>query len=120
MPAIEVRSQLLIEHSGPDLHQPMCAVRRPPHLLLLDEPLADHLVDRGLDEPGGNWLAVSVTIGVVRDRLQVRGNVVHELFELLLKFFGAIGLGADIPGQAFERRQRAVWAAMPEVCFRAA
>jgi hypothetical protein len=44
----------------------MRAGRRPPHLLLLDEPLADDLVDGGLDKPSGDWLAVSVSIRIVR------------------------------------------------------
>jgi hypothetical protein len=46
MPALEVGSQLLIEHAGSYLQQPMCAVWCPPHLLFLDEMLTDHLVDR--------------------------------------------------------------------------
>jgi hypothetical protein len=63
MPALEVASQLLIEHTGSDLQQPMCAVRCPPHLLLLYEPLADYLVDGRLDKAGRDGLAVPVTVG---------------------------------------------------------
>jgi hypothetical protein len=46
----------------------MCTGHRPSHLLLLDEPLADDLVDGRLDKAGRDRLAVPVTIGVIRDR----------------------------------------------------
>lgn len=41
---------LLIEHAGSYLEQSMCAGHGPSHLLLLDEPLADDLVDSRLDK----------------------------------------------------------------------
>jgi hypothetical protein len=63
----------------------MCAVRCPRHLLLLDEPLADYLVDGRLDKSGRNRLAVPMTIGVIRDRRHVGRYVVHELIEFLLQ-----------------------------------
>jgi hypothetical protein len=50
MPALEVAAELLIEHTGSDLQQPIRAVQCPPHLLLLHEPLADDLVDGGFDK----------------------------------------------------------------------
>jgi hypothetical protein len=62
----------------------MCAVRRPPHLLLFDEPFANYLVDSGLNEPGRDRLTVPMTIRVVRDCRHIRCDVVHELFEFLL------------------------------------
>jgi hypothetical protein len=84
MPTFECSSQLLIEHSSPDLQETMCAVRRPPHLLLFDEPFADYLVDSGLNEPRRNRLAVPMTIGGIRDYRHIRCDVVYELLEFLL------------------------------------
>jgi hypothetical protein len=43
----------------------MGAVLRPPHLLLLHHPLADHLIDRRLREPGRNPLAVAIALAIV-------------------------------------------------------
>jgi hypothetical protein len=71
VPALEVTAELLIEHTGSNLQQSMCAVRCPPHLLLLDKPLADYLIDGGLDKSGCNRLAVPMTIGVVWDRRHI-------------------------------------------------
>ena len=50
----------------------MCTSHRPSHLLLLDEPLADDLVDGRLDKAGRDGLAVPMTISVIRDRRYVR------------------------------------------------
>src|ERR1017187_3774503 len=44
----------------------MGASRGPAHLLLLDESLADHLVDGGLDKSGRNRLAVPVAVAYAR------------------------------------------------------
>jgi hypothetical protein len=45
----------------------MCTGHRPSHLLLLDEPLADDLIDGRLDKPSRDRLTVPVTVGVIRD-----------------------------------------------------
>jgi len=62
MPALEITAQLLIEHAGPDLQQPVGARGRPTHLLSLHRPLADNLVNGGLDEAGRDGLAVAVAV----------------------------------------------------------
>src|ERR1019366_3454769 len=85
MPALEVGSQLLIEHTGSYLQQSMCAVWCPPHLLFLDEAFADHLVDRRFDELSGNRLAVPMTISVIRYRRHVARHVIHEFLEFFLQ-----------------------------------
>src|ERR1017187_3793409 len=60
----------------------MCTGHRPSHLLLLDEPLADDLVDGRLDKPSRDRLAVPVTISVIRDRrlahLTMHGDCIDE------------------------------------------
>src|SRR5438552_1793233 len=50
VPAAERLAQLLVEHPGPDLKEQVGAPRRPAHLLLLQHPLAHHLVDGRLHE----------------------------------------------------------------------
>jgi hypothetical protein len=94
MPAFEVVSQLMIEHMGPDLQEPMRALRCPPHLLLLDEPFADDLVDSRLDKASRDRLAVPVTISVIRDRLYVGGYVVLNSSSLSCK---AVARGVSVP-----------------------
>ena len=91
----------------------MCAGHRPSHLLLFDEPLADDLVDGRLDKAGRDWLAVPVTVGVIRDRCHIGIYVVHEFFEFVLKCFGAWRLGSDIPSQVLKRAQRSMRTAVP-------
>ena len=98
----------------------MCTGHRPSHLLLLDEPLADDLVDGRLDKAGRDRLAVPVTISVIRDRRHVRCYVVYEFFEFILKRFGTWRLSSDIPGQVLERAQRPMRTAMPDVGLGAA
>src|SRR6266851_1519315 len=99
MPAFEVISQLVIEHAGSHLEQPMRAGHRPSHLLLLHEPLADDLVDSRLDKASRDRLAVPVTVSVIRDRCHVRRYVVHEFVEFILKRLSTWRLSSDIPGQ---------------------
>jgi len=115
MPALEVGSQLLIEHTGSYLQQPMCAVWCPPHLLFLDEAFAEHLVDRRFDEPSGNRLAVPMTISVIRYRRHVARDVIHEFLEFFLQLRRARRFSSDIPGQLVERTQCAMRAAVPQV-----
>jgi len=99
MPALEITAQLLIEYTGPDLQELVGASWGPPHLLFLDQLLAHDLVDGGLDEAGGNRLAVPVAIRIVRDRADVGRHIAHELLKLALHVLRALGLGADIPRQ---------------------
>ena len=85
MPAFEVISQLVIEHAGSHLEQPMRGGHCPSHLLPLDEPLADDLVDGRLDKTGGDRFAVPLTISVIRDRRRVGRYVVHEFVQFILQ-----------------------------------
>src|ERR1700732_398267 len=120
MPALEVASQLLIEHSRPDLQEFMRALRCPAHLLFFDEALADNLVDGGLNESSRDGFAVPMAIGIIRDRRHVARDVVHELVEFLLQGLRAGRFGSDVPAQVFERAQCSMRAAMPQVGLRAA
>ena len=102
MPAFEVISQLVIEHAGSHLEQPMCTGHRPSHLLLLDEPLADDLVDSRLDKASRDRLAVPMTISVIRDRRYVRRYVVHEFVQFILRGGCARRFSPDFPGQVLQ------------------
>jgi hypothetical protein len=50
VPALEPRPQVLVQDPRSDLQQPMSPMFGPAHLLLLDHPLADHLIDRRFRE----------------------------------------------------------------------
>jgi len=50
--------EFVVEHPCPDLKQEVSPARGPPHRLLLDEPLADHLIDGGFDEARRDALPV--------------------------------------------------------------
>src|SRR6516164_2994971 len=55
--------------------------RSPRHLLPLHKTLADHLVDRRLDEARGDRLAMTVAVRVVRDKARVVLEVTDELLQ---------------------------------------
>jgi hypothetical protein len=57
----------------------VCAAGGPAHLLLFDHALADHLVDGGFGERGGDRLTGSVAFAVVGDALGVGPQVAVEL-----------------------------------------
>jgi hypothetical protein len=50
VPAAEGAFEIVVQDLGAGLEQQVCASWRPLPLLLLGEPLAHHLVDRGFDE----------------------------------------------------------------------
>ena len=47
-------TSLLAEHPGPQLEEQVGTRRPPLHLLLLDHPFADHLIDRRFDKSRAN------------------------------------------------------------------
>ena len=64
----------------------MCAPPRPLHLLLLDEALADDLIDRGFHKRGTDGFALTVTFSEVGDELGVVPDVSVELTDALAEF----------------------------------
>src|SRR5258708_29883958 len=60
VPPPEEPFQFVIENLGPCLQQEMCSTEGPLHLLLLDEPPADYLVDRRLNERCADPFALSL------------------------------------------------------------
>ena len=83
MAAFEIILQLAIEHTGSYLRQPMGVGHRPLRLLLLDEPLADDLVDSSLGKTSRHRFAVPVMISIIRFRRHVVRCVVHEIVEFI-------------------------------------
>ena len=57
----------------------MCSTEGPLHLLLLDEPSADHLIDRRLNECRADPFALSPSLAKVWDELAVVLDVYLEL-----------------------------------------
>ena len=50
IPTAECIPQIIIEGTGPNLQQQMCAALRPAHLLFHDHPAADHLIHGRLNK----------------------------------------------------------------------
>src|SRR5450759_2342785 len=57
----------------------MCSLRRPAHLLFLDHALADHLVDRRLDERARDRLPIAIALAIIWYPGAVGPNVAAEL-----------------------------------------
>src|SRR5450759_3118606 len=68
-----------------------------------------------LDKSGRNWLAVPMTIRVIRYRRHVARYVIHEFLEFFLQLRRAWRFRSDIPGQLIECTQCAMRAAVPQV-----
>ena len=120
MPALEIPAQLLVEHAGSHLQQMVGTRWGSPHLLCPHKPLADNLVDGGLDEAGRDGLAVPLAVRIVRDRRQVSGHVIHELFKFVLHRLCMFGFSTDLPRRILKCLQCPMRAAVPEIGFRTA
>src|SRR5664279_2979915 len=99
----------------------MRAAVTPAHLLLLDHAFADHLVDRGFHERGGDDLAGAVALPVVGYGRGVRGEVPAELAYRLGEFVlpGLVLLAAgvlvfEVGGDVVDGLQRAKDVAVPQ------
>ena len=68
----------------------MCAPQRPLHLLLLDEPLADDLIDRGFHKRSTDGFALTVAFPEVGDELDVVPDVSFELTDALAEFVSCV------------------------------
>ena len=58
------------------------------HLLFLDEPPADHLVDRRFDERRADRFSLAVSLIVVRDQFLIISNVSLKLRNPRRQFLG--------------------------------
>ena len=81
MPALKCLPQIVVQNVHPNLQQEVRTARRPSHLLLFDESFCDDLVDRGLDETGGNTLAASVSFPIVNDGSRIAIDVSAKLVQ---------------------------------------
>jgi len=64
----------------------VCTPRRPLHLLLSDEPLADYLINRRFDKRCADRFALTVAFSEVRNEFDVVSDVGLELAEALAQF----------------------------------
>jgi hypothetical protein len=102
VPALEITAQLLIEHAGPDLQQPVGARGRPTHLLSLHKPLADNLVNGGLDEAGRPLPAPTM------DRSRSKGGAGKERRDPLQVVRKRFGLPEQLTNQGIHLSPRYV------------
>ncbi len=79
VPPPEEPFQFVIENLGPCLEQEMCSTEGPLHLLLLDEPPADYLVDRRLNERRADPFSLSPSLAKVWNEVAVVLDVDLEL-----------------------------------------
>src|SRR6266581_2937193 len=79
VPRAERCRQLAVECPGADLQEQVSALGRPPHLLLLDHPLANHLVYGGLDERTRDHLATPIPLPILRDAARIGTDIAAEL-----------------------------------------
>jgi hypothetical protein len=74
----------------------MCSLLSPPHLLLIDHPLGDHLIHNGLDKACRNPFSITITLAVIGDELLIVGDVGLELFNRLQQLYlfrtGLVGI----------------------------
>ena len=122
IPALERRPQVLVQDPGADLQQPVRPPLGPPHLLLLDHPLADHLIDRRFRERRRDRLAMAIPIPVVGDRGPVGLDVMVELahgLEQLLRPLGSLLPRLEVALQVLDDLQGPVDVAVPEVPLQA-
>ena len=74
----------------------------PPHLLSLDHPLADYLVDRRLRRSGRNLLAVAPPLAEIWDQIGIVVDVGVKLLRSFLQFRAFFrrltGAGSARPG----------------------
>src|SRR5437870_3357055 len=92
VPALEHGTQFVVECLDSRLQQQMRPAFAPLHLLFLAKSFAHHLVHRGLHEPCGYCLAVTIPLAIIWNEVAVVGDVGAELlhgFEELLE----LGIG---------------------------
>src|SRR4030095_7825339 len=75
IPALEHRPEFLIERFDSGLQEQMRSPFGPLHLLLLQEALADALVDGRLDKTGADTLPIPVALAVVGDESAIAVNI---------------------------------------------
>ena len=85
--------EFVVEYPCSDLKQKVSPARGPPHRLLLDEPLADHLIDGGLDEARRDALPSTVPLAIVHHVSLVVADIADHLRHVLLHFSEADKVG---------------------------
>src|SRR3954469_8519151 len=120
IPSGEQVAQRAIESFGSGLQEPVGPLLRPLHLLFLGEASADHEVDGGLSERGGDPLAVEPAFAVVRESCGIVGDVGGQVGGRLdqpLQLGIATVQGGNIRGELLGPGQRLAGVAVPEPPF---
>jgi hypothetical protein len=99
VPALEIPTQLLIEHAGSDLQQMVDTRWGPPHLLFLHKPLADNLVDRRFDEAGGDAVHRRPLFREIRQTSTISAHIIPKLFDDLFGSLNRLGAAARVLGR---------------------
>jgi hypothetical protein len=123
-PALKCLAQRAIERPGANLEQQVRCFRLPSHLLLLHESAADHLIDGGFGNRGGNRLGVSAAIAIVGNQVAIGFKIVIELIERAneLATFGTFRntvVVLDSLDQCVDTLQALVDVTVPEIPLRA-
>src|SRR5215510_1117632 len=86
IPRAERGLPFAVQHARANLQQKMGTPLAPPHLLLLDHPLTDHLVHCGFDKACADALTVAIALAIVRNEvgviLDVRVELLHGFQQL--------------------------------------
>src|SRR5919112_940792 len=120
IPSGEQVAQCAVESFGSGLQEPVGALLRPLHLLFLGEASADHEVDSGLSERGGDPLAVEPAFAVVRESCSIVGDVGGQVGGRLdqpLQLGIATVQGGNIRSELLGPGQRLAGVAVPEPPF---
>ena len=112
-----------VQNGGPDIEERLHCPPVPAHLLLLDHPARDDLIDRAFDKRGRNGLAAPAAGAIIHQGSLVRFQIDNQILQVTPQGFRARGI-ADGPcfspvEDAREFHQTTLPAAMPEAPFRA-
>jgi len=78
--------QFIVQDLGPRLQQQMGTTQGPLHRLLLDQALADDLINGGLDKSCADCLPVPVALAEIRNELAAIANVSLKLRQTVGQF----------------------------------
>ena len=116
VPMREGAPQIIIQYLRADLEQPMGTRLGPPHLLLLDETLARHLVDRRFHKRTRNHLTAAIPFAILGNEILIGIDIPPEFFQRGAYFFRTGRFFTlHIHNKVIQLLQRAKHVAMPAI-----